>query len=364
MVVIFSILLGLLILRLLLPHVALYFINRKLSRLRGYNGQIEAVAMNLFRGSYTLHDIVLRKTDAKNTGEPFFMASRVELLIQWKALFKKSVIATVVVVRPELMFTKDKKESGGEIESTSSLKTILQRVWPFAVNLGIRDGTIHYLDTTHKATIDLEITELAVCVREFGNMPRHQVSPAHITASARIYEGTFDFAMKLYPMTEHLTFDMNAEVKNINMVLLNGFFRTYARIDVNEGRFGMYTEVAAAEGGFKGYVKPVIQDLDIVGMADRNDSLLTKLWERFVAGMYQLIKNKKEDQLAAKIPIEGRFDDPHINVFIALVTIFQNAFVRAIHPSIDDVINIASVHARVSKAKKFVTAIFRRKQKV
>lgn len=359
--VILYILVGLLLLRMLLPYVAVYFINRKLARIKGYEGHIDKITMNLFRGSYTLGGLVVHKTGPKvSSQEPFFTAQGIDLLIQWKALFKKSIVATVVIEQPELNLTKEPGVSDPG-EKSASLKTLLQDVLPFTIHLGIKDGMINYVDRTSKAYVDLEVSDLTVCIRDFGN--RHEFSPAYINANAKIYQGTFDFTMQLYPMAERLTFDMNSEIKNVNLVLLNEFFRAYAGIDVNRGMFDMYTEVAAREGGFKGYVKPVIKELDVVGAEDRDDNLLRKLWEGFVAGVYQAIKNKKEDQVAAKIPIEGRLDDPHVNIFVAVLTIFQNAFFHAIRPSVDDVISMASVRTSVSKARGLVKGIFRRKSK-
>src|SRR5690606_41726948 len=83
--------------------------------------------------------------------------------------------------------------------------------------------------------------------------------PATVYADADIYEGTLNVTLKLNPLADQTTFDMNAEVKETNLVLLNDFFKAYANIDVNKGTFGMYTEVAAKGGAFTGYIKPIVK---------------------------------------------------------------------------------------------------------
>src|SRR5690606_17471538 len=88
------------------------------------------------------------------------------------------------------------------------------------------------------------------------------VLPATIDAKAVIYDGRLDMKMKLNPLAEQPTFDLNAEWKHTNLVKLNEFFQAYARIDVNKGTFGLFTEVAAKEGAFTGYVKPLLEDID------------------------------------------------------------------------------------------------------
>lgn len=102
-------------------------------------------------------------------------------------------------------------------------------------------------------------------------------------------------------------------------------------------------KVAGKDKKFIGYVKPVIKDLDIVGPQDRKDSFLNKLWEGIVSIAGSILENKKEDQVATKIPISGDFDDPSIQTWYAIMNVLRNAFVQAIYPSIDNQINLASM---------------------
>lgn len=52
---------------------------------------------------------------------------------------------------------------------------------------------------------------------------------------------------------------MNAEVKQTELAEMNDMFKAYGGFDVNKGTFGMYTEVAAKDGKFAGYVKPLLK---------------------------------------------------------------------------------------------------------
>jgi hypothetical protein len=115
----------------------------------------------------------------------------------------------------------------------------------------------------------------------------------------------------------------------------------------------MYTEVAAKEGKFTGYVKPVIKDLDVLGKEDRDDNIFRKMWEAFTGFAGKVFENKKEDQVATKIPFEGRLDNPQADVWETVINVLQNAFVRAIQPSIDHEINIASVDVKEKEKKNF-----------
>jgi len=137
---------------------------------------------------------------------------------------------------------------------------------------------------------------------------------------------------------------MDAKLEKTNMVLLNDFLRVYANIDVNKGYFGLYTEVAAKDGKFDGYVKPLITDLDIVEWTKEEGSFLQIAYESLVGAAAWLLKNHKKDQLATKVYLSGKLDDPKIKIGKAISIILENAFVAALKPAIDREINLSTIN--------------------
>jgi hypothetical protein len=43
---------------------------------------------------------------------------------------------------------------------------------------------------------------------------------------------------------------------------VNPWLDRFLKIDAEQGRFSMYTELAAADGSFEGYVKPILENPD------------------------------------------------------------------------------------------------------
>ena len=116
--------------------------------------------------------------------------------------------------------------------------------------------------------------------------------------------------------------------------------------------------MASKQAKFTGYVKPIIHDLDILGNEDRDDNVLRKLWESIAGGIGQVFKNQNKDQVATKIPFEGRLDNPQTDLWITVINILQNAFIQAIQPSIDNEINIASVEPKKDEKKTLFEKVF------
>lgn len=356
-----GIILLLVVIRLVLPYVVLHFVNKSLSTMKGYYGHVEDIDLAIIRGAYKIDSIYINKQDSATQKQtPFFAASLIDLSVEWKALFKGGLVGELVFEYPTVLFTKDKVEPADVAKDSSDFKKVLDDLMPLQVNrFEIKEGTIRYKDEQSKPKVDIQMDRVYVLAQNLRNSyDSSTVLPATIHARAAVYDGTLRFDAKANPLADDPTFDMSAELQNTNLVKLNEFFQAYAKVDVNKGTFGLYTEVAAKDGKFAGYVKPLIKDLDVLGREDRDDNFLRKVWEGFVGGVGEIFQNQPKDQLATKIPFKGNLDNPKTNIWQAIANILQNAFIRAIQPSIDNEITIGSVAKETKEKKTFLQKIF------
>jgi len=336
----------LIVIRLILPHVVLHYANKALANMDGYYGHIEDVDISLFRGAYVINDIYLNKVDSASKEQTdFFKCANIDLSIEWSALFNGSIVGELAFDSPNLIFTKDVVEISDVAQDTSTFKKLLDGFMPLKVNrVDVNNGQLNYVDNTTDPKVDVSLNDLEVVALNLTNVTEgDSVLPATITAHATVYEGTLDFNMKLDAMADYTTFDLNAELKNTNLALLNDFFKAYGKFDVTGGQFGLYTEMATKEGKFIGYVKPFIEDLDVIGEEDRNDAVLFRLWEHVVAVAGVVLQNQKTDQVATKVEIEGAFKNPKIKKLDAVWEVLRNAFIKALLPTVDNEITINSV---------------------
>jgi hypothetical protein len=353
-------------LRLALPYVVLHYANKSLATMKGYHGHIQDIDIALIRGAYKIDSVYLNKVDSVSNKEtPFFAASLIDLSMEWKALFKGSIVGEVVCENPMIRFTKDKVEPKDVQKDSAQFKKVSDDFMPLEVNkFEIRNGRIQYIDEYSHPKVDVTLTKAHVVGLNLRNSyDSSALLPATIQADAEIYDGTLALNMKLNPLAEEPTFDINAELKNTNLVKLNDFFKAYANVDVNRGNFGLYSEVAAKDGKFTGYVKPLMKDLKVLGPEDQKDNVLRKLWEGLVGTVGEVFENHKHDRLATKIPFSGNIRNPKTNIWFAIGEVLENAFIQAIQPSLDQEINIAAVDKAPKKKKNFVEKIFGKKDK-
>ena len=358
---------SLILIRIALPYVLLHFANNRLAHMKGYNGHIADLDLALLRGAYRIDQFHLEKVDTTTFEEtPFIAAHIIDLSVEWGALLDGGLVGELVIEQPKLRFTKDKAEPGDIQKDTTGLGDLLKDFMPLRINrLELHDGRIEYADEGSKPPLELALTDVEALAKNLSSVADGaQLLPAKINATALLYGGATTFNMALDPLSQQSLFDMDLTVENMDLPKVNDFFQAYADFDVNKGTLSMYTEMATRDGAFKGYVKPVIKGLDVLGKEDRKDNILRKLWEGIVGTAGDILTNPKKDQVATKVTLEGRLDGPEVRTWPAVIQLLRNAFIRALEPAIDREISIGST---LQEAKKkdggFLKNIFGKKEK-
>jgi len=361
-IILISVLAFFLIVRIILPYVVLHYANKTLTEMNGYYGHIYDIDLSLYRGAYIIHNIYLNKVDAVSKKQTEFFKSRyVDLSIEWGAIFHGSLVGKMVFDSPVLIFTKNKTELSQVRKDTSDFRILLKHFMPLKVNrFEIFNGAIHYVDKTSTPKVDISLKRTHILALNLSNVINSNVElPSTVTAQASVYGGSLNYNMKLNALANKATFELNAELKNTNLVLINDFLRAYGNFDVEKGRLSLYTEMAAKGSKFIGYIKPMITDLQVLGPKDTNDTFSHKLWEYIVGGVGVIFKNQKENQIATKIRIEGDFNNPQTYTLDAVLEVLRNAFVQALLPGIDHEININSLaNKQPGDKRSFLQKIF------
>lgn len=352
--IIISIVVILIAVRIALPYIVLKYVNKKLSELQEYYGHVEDIDIALIRGAYVINDIKLVKIgndQGKKDTIPFFKSKQIDLSVQWKAIFKGSVVGEIYVEDPVLNFVKGKHKGEDAKADTADFRQLIKDLMPLTVNhFEINNGEIHYIDQFSSPKLDIAMKEMKIVATNLTNVnDSSKVLPAHATASGKAYDGEFKLRVDFDALNEVPTFDMSAELTHLNLVKLNDFLRAYGNFDVKKGDVSIYAEFAGKEGGFGGYVKPILKDLDIVQWNKEEGDFKQILWETLIGGAAVILENHRKDQLATKVQINGRFDDPHINLWRAVSFVLRNAFVRALKPAVDNTININQLDNKEDK---------------
>ena len=165
--------------------------------------------------------------------------------------------------------------------------------------------------------------------------------PSGETAMAKLQgkfmgSGPLKAEFKLLPTRPGPDFDVALQIDETDLTTMNNLLKAYGKFDVVGGRFSLYTELQARNRQITGYVKPLFQDIEAYDpKQDREKGVVRKAYEKVVEGVSKVLQNRPRDEVATRVEISGRLDNPNVSIIETIVNLVQNAFFKAILPGFD-----------------------------
>jgi hypothetical protein len=289
---------------------------------------------------------VIEKRDGTSI-VPFLDIPEIDLSVEWKALLHGSIVAQIEMREPKVNFVGGSgasNQAGGGTDWRQTVKDLV----PLKINrFAIVNGQVHYVDPTAKPKVDVEVDELYV---EATNLTNSEDLAGTLVAQVKargkpLGLGQFNLEASLDPYADQPTFDLNATMKSLPLVRGNDFLKAYGKVDVEAGTLDVYTELAAKDGRFKGYAKPLLQNIKVVSLQKdmKEGGPLQTAWETVVGAVKGLLANDKTEKVATVIPIEGSFKDPKVNAWVTVAEALRNAFIQAIFGGLEGTISLEDV---------------------
>jgi uncharacterized protein involved in outer membrane biogenesis len=131
--------------RIALPYMVEDYVNEQLVALEAYDGRVGDIDMHLWRGAYSIDDIVIVKTGAKRP-VPFFSARRIDFSVEWRSLLKGSIVSEAVFEGPEVNLVQGKSEADSQLGKEENWNARLEEMFPFRFNtVAVHNGTVRFL---------------------------------------------------------------------------------------------------------------------------------------------------------------------------------------------------------------------------
>jgi hypothetical protein len=330
--------------RLWLPTLVLEKVNNELTKIDGYEGTVRDIDLFLIAGKYSIKDIKLDKKNGK-VPLPFFKADRINLSVEWKALFKGEIVGEIEVHRPQLNYVNGPTKETTQTSIDKDWTEVVDELMPLKINrFEINEGEIHYLDFHSTPKVDIFIRNVYILATNLTNAnDTQELLPATVMGSANVYEGTFSLNLFIDPLNRVPTLDMNAKLSTVALQNLNEFLRAYGNFDVKDGTLSLYMEAAAKDNRIVGYVKPIARNVEIAEWNKEEGNALQTMWESVVELAAWIFKNHPEDQLATQVEFEGNLNNPDVSVWSIVGETLRNAFIQALYPSIENSVSIGSI---------------------
>jgi hypothetical protein len=338
---------SLIALRVALPSIVLRYVNKELDNLEGYSGRVEDIDISLYRGAYQIQGIRIVKSNGR-VPVPFFAATELDISVEWRALFHGDIVAEIDLRRPELNFVKGPTEKTSQTEPADNWTETVRDLAPFKINrFAIHGGSVHYRDFHSDPKVNIYVQRINAVARNLTNaedLAGSLVATFEGKALA-MHSGALKLKGSYNPYAKHPTFEIDATLNRLNLNQLNSFLKAYAAVDAEEGKLSIDTEIAASKGRFRGYVKPFIDDLQVLDWENEKEDIFTRVWEGVVEVAAEVLEDQSKDRVATRIPLRGRVDGPEADVWSTIGGILKNAFLESLRRGLEDKIDVGNASA-------------------
>ncbi len=303
--------------RIALPYVAKHYLNKTLQNdLKGYTGSVADVDIALIRGAYSLDKLTLKKKNGK-VPVPFLDVDKIDFSIEWQALFDGSLVAEITALHPRLNFVDGPSEAQTQTGEEGNWQATIDKLFPLRINkFVIRDGEVHFRNLHAKPKVDVFMNDLDLVARNLTNSEDiSKTLVATIDGGAKIMgDGRFTTHLDLNPLQKQIPFNLDLSLESVPLTKLNDFFRAYAKIDMEQGTFNLYSEMTGENGKFNGYLKPIFKDAKVLDVKEDNEKPFRLIWEAGIGLVNTIFRNYPKDQVDTKIHGSGDFNNPEVDV--------------------------------------------------
>jgi hypothetical protein len=201
--------------------------------------------------------------------------------------------------------------------------------------LAIVKSNIGFVNKTANPAYRVFVADTNATLTNLSSLPTGETAVAELTGKF-MNSGPASLGFKLLPARPGPDFDLAVQIDEADLRTMNDLLRAHGKFDVVGGRFSLYTELKARNRQISGYVKPLFQDMQVYDPAqDRNKSVLRKTYEAVVGKVSKVLENRRREEVATRVDISGRIDNPNASFIDTIVGLVQNAFFKAILPGFD-----------------------------
>ncbi len=334
--------------RLAAPFAVERYVNRQLAEMGEYRGSVEHIDLSLIRGGYVLRNLQIVKIDAAPETPPFASIPTMELALQWRALFRGSAVGEVIMRSPQLNMVQSQANEEKQLGTGVNWPQEIRDLFPFQLNLvEASDGLVTFRAPGISTNDSLTMRNFTMQLRNLTNVQDlEEPAFADLNVHGQIMgNAPITLMGSIDPNEMTPTFDIDLSIEGARLVDVNPWLNEFLKVDAEMGVFSMYSELAAAEGRFEGYVRPILEEPKFVDAneEEEGDGPFRKAWEGLVNLAAKILENKQEEQVATQIPLRGEIMEPDVDLLTTMVNLMRNAFVAAFSHSLDGSITLRDV---------------------
>jgi hypothetical protein len=201
----------------------------------------------------------------------------------------------------------------------------------------IRDSEIGFVNKATSPDYRVFLTDMDVELENLSNRLEEGTGTLKITGKF-MGSGLTVMNATFRPEKPRPDFNLNAKIVKTNVSAFNDVLRAHGDVDTHQGTFAFFSEITVKDNQIRGYVKPMLKDVEVYDAEQDKDKALTKkVWEAVIGGALGMFENKPRDEAATVTDLSGPVENPQADTWQVVGKLVQNAFFKAILPGFERV---------------------------
>lgn len=247
--------------RAVLPQYLLKKTNEYLANFNpNYSLQLEDFDLGILRGAYQFQGITGKLKDKSK--KEFLNIKEVDVSIAWKEIFKGRIVSEIVIKDGDFVFIKNIKKLTTSKEKQKDAKETLFPMKVHKLEVRNTDVTLdEYKDIDGKGKMRIA----DINADAFNLTPDQENPKSRFFITAKVLEtSSMKIDGDLNLLKKPVEWNLDAQAKGIDLPKFNPILKDKLPLTFTEGTMDLYAEAKSTGGKVKGYVKPFMNNLDIV----------------------------------------------------------------------------------------------------
>lgn len=260
-ILLFSLLALFFIGRATLPVFLLKKTNQYLSEFHpAYKLELKDLDISFLRGAYRFEKISGKLKDKSQ--KEFLHIDEVDVSVAWREIFRGKIVTDIIVENADFVVIKEIKKLSTPKDKTKEAKDTL---FPLKIEkVELRNSSLtldQYEDIDGKGK--MRVSDINGFAENLKPDEKSPLSPFNL--KAKILETSnvsFDGHLKL--LEKPMSWDVDAVAKGVDLPKFNPILKDKLPLTITSGTLELYSEIKSKNGNVQGYVKPFMNNLDII----------------------------------------------------------------------------------------------------
>jgi hypothetical protein len=314
----------------LLDPIAAHFTHKELNVSETVRGDFQSVHVTLLAPGYEIRRLKVIEDQGGDWRHPLFYAEHARVTLDWRRLLHAELTARLRLDRPKSVLSA---QPGKATKAKSpDLEAKLEKMIPARVErIEIREGELLYREVTAPRHPELWLHDIELAAENLSTRERlAHGRPATVSARATLGKsGTVTLFASADLFKAKPDFSGNLALRGWKAAELYDLEEPATKLRSPTGTFDLFAEFKARGGAISGGVKPLLKNVEV----KQTEDVLGNKLKAWVADQgLHLFSDRVpgRNAVATTIPIQGRVDQPDVQIWPTILGVLRNAFVEGI----------------------------------